>query len=671
MLATQEQEGLTLPSYKITISKAHQKRCELFLRRLIDKIPDRKPSMWISHHAEANRVMPRGSRFEGPVDFNLTPYLREPVDNMSPMSPIQHTGIMKAAQGGFTFGAECVACYHIGENPATQLYVTASDRGVRKWVGGRLDPALDSYGYRSEGMISSQSNRPANKQAGDTIYSKEYPGGRLDATSSRSSVNLRQDTVKVLMRDEISGSKIQLDSGEGNWMIVCEARTYFWGTSRKILDISTPIFDGRDPMQKIHGLGDQRVYMTPCPHCQKYQELKFPRFKPDTKAGKLENVYYLCEYCQEAIFEHDKYFMLPAGHWEPTAVPEDKYTRTYHWASWLAPLGAITWMQIYQNYLNSKASGKAEDMKEFTNLMLGRPYKDKGSRPAKEKVLALQGFYKSRNIPDGVLFLTMAVDVQQGSKTDKANPPRLELEICGHGAGYRTWSILYKRIEGEVKTPLLGAWQELDEWALENKLTFYRKDGMAFSVKIIFVDSGDGTMLDPVYKFTSKWNGCYPISGFGALSQRKDEKADEMTSSNLKRFRYVRNNDVNLIQISTNFYKTALYANLNNIARLGEDHAVQSPGFCDFPVDYPEKYFDMLRAEDKLSNGSFDAAGRRNEALDCRVYNLCAADFYLGQLVENFRKKFKGKYQDEELKAFINYRFALKYLAKKVGVKYE
>ena len=349
--------------------------------------------------------------------------------------------------------------------------------------------------------------------------------------------------------------------------------------------------------------------------------------------------------------------------------------RSYHWASWLAPLGALTWKQIYFNYEKAKQSGKSEDMKDFVNLYLGKPYKETGARPSRDKVIALQGNYRAGTVPDRVLFLTMAVDVQRGSSDDKANPPRLELEVLGHGSGYRTWSICYERIEGEVKVANAGAWEMLVEWMYENtyskNLIFNRKDGFEFPVRMIFVDSGDGTMTDVVYKFTEGWPNTYPISGFSQLTKRKKESGDEMTTSNLKRFRLVNNNGVMLYQISTNRYKHNFYSNLNHVQRKGDYDDIQAPGFCDFPADYKGKYFDMLRAEEKRDDGSFYAAGRRNEALDCRVYNLCAGDVYLQRVVDRFREKYKKDYHPDELKAIINHRFALKYLSKTVGVSYE
>ena len=54
-------------------------------------------------------------------------------------------------------------------------------------------------------------------------------------------------------------------------------------------------------------------------------------------------------------------------------------------------------------------------------------------------------------------------------------------------------------------------------------------------------------------------------------------------------------------------------------------------GYCHFPSHYPEEYFKQLTSEKafvKFSRGYrkriWKKIRRRNEALDCRVYNLCA-----------------------------------------------
>ena len=63
----------------------------------------------------------------------------------------------------------------------------------------------------------------------------------------------------------------------------------------------------------------------------------------------------------------------------------------------------------------------------------------------------------------------------------------------------------------------------------------------------------------------------------------------------------------------------------------------QPYGFVDFPRDYGEKYFDMLTAEEKMADGSYESHGRRNESLDNMVYAMCAGDVYLASEVERHR----------------------------------
>jgi phage terminase large subunit GpA-like protein len=154
-------------------------------------------------------------------------------------------------------------------------------------------------------------------------------------------------------------------------------------------------------------------------------------------------------------------------------------------------------------------------------------------------------------------------------------------------------------------------------------------------VSLIFIDSGDGETTAQVYNFCSRWNNTFPSKGFRSIQQRKKEKPDELTEGSFKRYRSVKmSEDIVLYEISTNYYKTHVYNNVK-ISRQPQDP--QKPGFCDFPRDYGQKYFDMLTAEERLIDGSYESHGRRNEALDCRVGALCAADVYLDSEVLNYR----------------------------------
>ena len=211
---------------------------------------------------------------------------------------------------------------------------------------------------------------------------------------------------------------------------------------------------------------------------------------------------------------------------------------------------------MFQKYL--EAQRDPDGMRSFVNLYLGLPFKEKGARPQMEKVIELRGGYREGIVPNGVLFLTMFIDVQRGSEKDPNNPPRVEMEICGHGALFRTWSIAYKRFEGPIDDPYDGAWEALNEWAVNGGLSFKRADGKEFQTAIVLIDSGDGMYVDVVYRFTSRWQNTYPSKGFSSLQKRKEEKSDDVGPANFKRYRAARSEkhgDVIFYELATNYYK--------------------------------------------------------------------------------------------------------------------
>jgi phage terminase large subunit GpA-like protein len=195
-------------------------------------------------------------------------------------------------------------------------------------------------------------------------------------------------------------------------------------------------------------------------------------------------------------------------------------------------------------------------------------------------------------------------------------------------------------------------------------LQFKRADGRVFGANLIFIDSGDGELTDVVYSFCRGWQNTFPSKGFSALKKRKDEAADERVAGTFfRRYRAQQiGTDTILYEISTNFYKTHLY---NNLQITRQDTGEQRSGFCDFPVEYGESYFRQLTAEEKLADGTFHAGGRRNEALDCRILNLCAGDVYLGLKIEEMRDHYRTVEKwDRAALQKINHKFVLDVMVK-------
>ena len=638
-----------------------------FLRQCVADLPSELPEPSLSVHAERHRIMPHGTPRPGRLDFDYTPNHREPLNEMSPHSNTQRVRVMKGVQGGWSMVAECILGYYMLEAPADILFMSATEGLLERWASRRMEPMIDSYGIRRHIHTIADLGAKTRK-TGDKTYSKEYFGCRLDMASARSSAAQSATDKRILVRDEMDRSPVLLTTGEGNWVFVSESRTDGWGSRRKIFDFSTPTTHESSMINQLYLEGDQRKYLVPCPKCGHKQELVWGNddtqygMKAETEAGRLVRGYYSCDKCHDAIFNHEKTIMLSGGHWEPTAVSIDKYTKSYHDSQMYRPVGMFDWTAMVADHIKSK--GDPDKMRSFVNLRLGLPYKEEGSRP-KLVVVEARGGYKSHTVPDGVLFITAAVDVQTGSATDKKNPARLEMEICGHGDNFRTWSIAYHVFEGEIEDIEGGAWKMLTDFRDEGGFDISRGDGRVFSTVLKLIDSGDGNTRDTVYDYCKLMgDNFYPSKGFSSFKRKKGERTpDEETASDALKYRLKAiDEDLVLYEIATNYYKKNIYRNLK-IAR--QATGPQKAGFSDFPMDYGAKYFKMLTAEEQLQDGSFDSGGRRNESLDCRVYNLAAAHVYLNAVVQDLRLTAKGLARQKkqtigtmELQKF-NHRFAL------------
>jgi phage terminase large subunit GpA-like protein len=616
--------------------------------------PSKPPRAKISEYAEEKRILPPDTPFPGSWNNSRTPYSIEIMDNMSPHSPIIYQAAMKGAQLGLTAAGENVLAFWMDESPAPIMLISATDDLLDEWSDKRLEPLIDSCEFRHK--IKAQTENRKSRKSGDKATSKTFTGGFLLLSSAQSPAKLRSNSIRVLIRDEIDGAPRELRTGEGNWLKVSLARTNAWGPRKKVFDISTPTLFETSAIYQSWELGDRREYKVPCPFCKKKQTLNFNNLVPEFDGSFLINVRYRCEHCSELINNHHKTYMLANGKWKATAKPSHKNYRSYQISSLYSPVGMLSWTELYQEYLNVKDD--PDGMRSFTNLYLGLPYKEIGIRPKVEKVIEHRGKYKSGEVPNEVIYITGGADVQRGKKQyenftddelekemEKLNQkgkniwtmgfPRIEIEILGHSWGYRTYSIEYKVFYGHTHDPHSGAWDKLRRWFEETKLIYSRIDGSKIECPKILIDSGDGERTATVYTFCEPYMGVWPCKGDQVLKKNKDIKGDEITGKTA--LRYTKNKlgeSQILINVSTNYYKGRVYQGLT-IPRVQSEE--QRPGFPEFPRDYPDHYFKMLTNEEKHTDGSFHAGGRPVEALDCRVYALCAGDILLDEYVFTIR----------------------------------
>jgi len=344
--------------------------------------------------------------------------------------------------------------------------------------------------------------------------------------------------------------------------------------------------------------------------------------------------------------------MLNGGEWRKTTQSSREHVASFHINGLYSPF--ISWYDMavsYNEAINDPVKKQAHE-----NLKMGRVFKPIGTKPKISKVSENRGNYHKGEVPDGVLYLTAGIDLQEGSKLNPDNPPRLEMQVIGIGMNNQTKVIDYQIFEGSVEYPDYGAWEMLRNYATKNNLTYYRKsDNFPFPVSMIFIDSGDGNLTQVVYDFCSGWQNTYAIKGRRDVQKKKSIKEkfiDEEYQGNMTPYRYTKtDNDNFLYLINTNYYKNRIYTDLNIERQEGEHRR----GFIEFYNEIPDRYFEQLLAEDKMPDGSYNSHGRRNEALDTLVYARCAADVYLGQLVDDYRAILRQQgYKEHEVKMKVN-----------------
>jgi phage terminase large subunit GpA-like protein len=651
-----------------------------------------KPIITVAEFAEKNRMLPASTPFPGPWRNSRTPYLVEPMNNMAAYSSVQRTIITKGAQLGFTAAAENVIAYIIAVAPGPILFMSGNQDLLDKWARKRLEALIDSCKLRDRFFAQTQNAR--SRATGDRMYSKEFVGGGLEMSSAQSAASMRSDSVRYLLRDEIDSAPRMLTTGEGDYLEVSLARTIAYQDRARVMDFSTPKTIEESSIWPEYESGDRRKFFVPCPACG--HMFFFEWYASDTSRGmqweivdgRIRRAWYNCPACSAEIRNHHKTDILVRGEWRPTSRSYSDRVRSYHAPTMISSI--VSWEAMVEKYLASQ--DKPGGMQAFTNLYLGEPFKESGTRIELQDIVELRGGYKSGTVPRGPVFLTAAVDVQRGGEkfasvnvpvevltleqahakygTARAQlPPRLEVEVCGHGLGYRTWSIAYLVITGSVTAQADGAFKGLLEHWRAIGMSYPRADGRKLPIQRVLVDSGDGQNTEIVYRFVQPLAGFFASKGMASIAKKKNEVFEHDEQSNARRYRVADvGADKPIFEINGSMYKNAIYEN-SRVRRVAGDK--QPACFMEFPVDYTDAYFEgLLRAEEK----KVDRKTRRvyftytrkvmNEPLDCRVANLCAADSFLEDVKLGIRAEAKARGVPADQIATINSRTAIEFLAK-------
>ena len=385
-------------------------------------MPD--PQYTVSAWADAHRMLSSKSTAEpGRWRTDRTPYLREIMDCLSTTSSVQRVVMMKGAQTGGTEAGNNMLGYAIHMAPGPILAVSPTVEMAKRNSRQRIEPLITEVPALRQRIAPARS-----RDSGNTVLSKEFPGGVLVMTGANSAVGLRSMPARFLFLDEVDGYPGDVD-GEGDPILLAERRSATFARRRKIFMVSTPTVKGTSRIQREFDRSDKRYFCVPCPFCRHYQALDFKQFT--WTEGQPETVRFTCQACDKKIPEHHKTAMLRDGQWQATEEG-DGVTRGYHLSSLYSPVGWFSWEEAARMF--EQAQANPELMKGFVNTVLGEAYEEEYDAPEWERLYERREKYSMGTVPEGGLFLTAGVDVQKD---------RLECEIVAWGRNKESWSVDY------------------------------------------------------------------------------------------------------------------------------------------------------------------------------------------------------------------------------------
>jgi phage terminase large subunit GpA-like protein len=220
------------------------------------------PQLTVSQWADQHRVLStRASSEPGPWRTSRTPYLRDIMDALSAVHPARRVVFMKGAQVGASEGGNCWLGYIMHHVPAPVLAVQPTVELAKRFSRQRIDPLLEETPALRERVAPARA-----RDSGNTMLSKEFPGGILVLTGANSAVGLRSMTARFLFLDEVDAYPGDVE-GEGDPIALAEARARTFGWRRKAYLVSTPTIAGRSRIEREYLASDQRRFFVPCPHC--------------------------------------------------------------------------------------------------------------------------------------------------------------------------------------------------------------------------------------------------------------------------------------------------------------------------------------------------------------------------------------------------------------------
>lgn len=538
-----------------------------------------------------------------PGRWRTLPYQRGIMDAITDPT-VTFVTLMKSARVGATQIMKAGTAYYIHQDPCPILNVQPTVDNAKEFSKEDIATML-----RDVPAISDLVPKAKGRDSKNSLLHKSFPGGVLSLVGANSGAGLRRISRRVVFLDEVDAYPASAGNDGDPVRLAIKRTEYFW--NRKIVAASTPLIAAASRIEQLYESGDQRRYYVPCPQCGHRDYLVFsepnkgePGHWMAWPEAKPEDAHLVCSANGCVIEERHKRQMLEQGEW--VAHAEFRGHASFHiWAAYSLSPNA-SWGQIAAEFVEANRDGP-EALKTWVNTTLGETWQERGEAPDYERLFARREPYPIGSVPDGVVFVTAGVDVQND---------RWVYEVVGWNARRESWSIDAGIIFGDTA--------DADEWAQLDDLLSRSYDG--HSIARLAIDSGYAAQM--VYAWARRHPkrvmACKGMSRHTLITT--PTKVDvTIRGKTLKRGCW-------LWGLGEGVAKSELYGWLG--LELPDNGEPYPKGFCHFP-EYDKEYFRQLTSEHlvkiKMRSGIPKLEwqlqpGRENHYLDCRILARAAAE---------------------------------------------
>lgn len=396
----------------------------------------------VSQSAEKYRYLNNPGAYVGPWSNDLTPYLVEPMDELTSRD---YTGwaFVGPAQCGKTDMALNYLTYSVKCDPADMMIVQTTATTARDFSIRRIDRLHRHSPAVGEMLVQS-------KQA-DNVFDKHYQSGMLLTLSWPTINELSGKPIPRLWLTDYDRMQQDVD-GEGSPFLLARKRATTFRSFGMCAAESSPGFSVMDPKWRpstpheappsqgilsLYNQGDRRRWYWKCIYCRMpfepdFELLNYPDSADFMEAAEAATI--RCPHCN-MDYSHDPGPGMPGKHemnrsgrwikdgmvWTPEGSIEGKPIRSSIASFWLKGVSAAfsDWKTLVFNYLSAmreyESTGSEESLKTTVNTDLGKPYVPRsqdGGRSPQELESRAQDF-GIRVVPLLGRFLIAAIDVQK------------------------------------------------------------------------------------------------------------------------------------------------------------------------------------------------------------------------------------------------------------------